>query len=333
MSLNINRRSFTRVAASLPFAGLSQFASAQAAFPIRPIKCLVPFPAGGTLELIGRHVGQRVQAQLGQPLVFENKPGAAGQLAASIAARAPADGYNLLLGNDPAFSIIPALGTTMQFNPETDFAPVSLLCQASLALVTASDFPAKNLQELLIYAKANPGKIAYASAGIGSQHHIAMERFMGKVGIDMIHIPYQGIAPAFNSLLAGDTKILFAALTLPLPHIATGKVKALAVTGAQRHPLLPAVPTFMEQGIADYVISAWFGMFAPAATPTPIVKHMSSVVWAAVSSKDFIDNVLLKIGFELNTAITPERFAAFLREDRQRWKESVAQIDPKKLVQ
>ncbi len=306
--------------------------SAQGGYPNRPVRCLVPFPAGGSIELIGRHVGQRIQSGLGQPLVYENRPGAAGQLAAAAAARSPADGYTLLLSNDSPFSIIPALGTPMQFNPDTDLAPISLLAQASLALVAAAGFPANNLQELVAYLKANAGKIPYASAGIGSQHHIAMERFMGRVGVDAIHVPYQGIAPAFNSLLAGDTKILFAALTLPLPHIASGKVKALAVSGAQRHALLPNVPTFGEQGIADYNVTAWFGMFAPAATPTDITKRLSGAVWDAVSTKDF-GEVLHKIGFEIDTGITPEKFPAFLREDRRRWKEAIAQIDPKKLAQ
>lgn len=326
----LRRRVLAAVAGALGASALPVMA--QGAYPNKPVRCLVPFPAGGTIELIGRHVGQRLQASLGQPLVFENRAGAAGQLAAAAAARSAPDGYTVLLSNDSPFSILPALGTPMQFNPDTDFASISLLAQASLALVTAASFPANNLQELVAYVKANPGKIPYASAGIGSQHHIAMERFMGRTGMDMIHVPYQGIAPAFNSLLAGDTKVMFAALTLPLPHIASGKVKALAVSGAQHHALLPNVPTFGEQGIADYNVTAWFGMFAPAATPPDITKKLSAAVWDAVSTKDFAE-VLHKIGFELDTSVTPDRFQAFLREDRRKWKEAIAQIDPKKLAQ
>ena len=218
----------------------------------------------------------------------------------------------------------------MQFNPDNDFAPISLLAQASLVLVTSNDLPVNNLRELVAYIKTNPGKIPYASAGIGSQHHIGMERFMVMTGLDMVHIPYAGIAPAFNSLLAGETKMLFAALTLPLPHIATGKVKAFGVSGPQRHTLLPNVPTFIEQGFADFTVGAWFCLFAPAATPNDIVKRLQSVVWEAISSRDFIEKVLFKMGFELNTSISPEKFPTFLKEDRKKWSEVVAQINPLK---
>ncbi len=326
------RRRLLRVAAAAPIAsaGFSGGAPAQQGYPNRPIRAIVPVPAGGTLDLIGRQVGQRILPVLGQPLVIENRSGAAGQVGVAAAARSTADGYTLLLANDPPFSILPALGNPMQYNPDTDFAPLSLLCQASLVLVVAGDFPAANLREMVAYIRANPGKVPYASAGVGSQHHIAMERFIGLAGLDMIHVPFAGIAPAFNSLLSGETKLLFAALTLPLPHIATGKVKAIALSGARRHPLLPNVATFMELGYTDYLFSVWFGMFAPAATPPDIVKRLSGVIWEAVSSRDFIDNVLLKIGFDLDTAYSPERFPAFLREDRQRWKEAVARIDPAK---
>ena len=326
------RRRLLGMAAAAPLAsaGLSGGTFAQQGYPNRPIRAIVPVPAGGTLDLIGRQVGQRILPALGQPLVIENRSGAAGQVGVAAAARSPADGYTLLLANDPPFSILPALGNPMQYNPDTDFAPLSLLCQASLVLVVAGDFPAANLREMVAYIRANPGKVPYASAGVGSQHHIAMERFIGLAGLDMIHVPFAGIAPAFNSLLSGETKLLFAALTLPLPHIATGKVKAIALSGARRHPLLPNVATFMELGYTDYLFSVWFGMFAPAATPPDIVKRLSGVIWEAVSSRDFIDNVLLKIGFDLDTAYSPERFPAFLREDRQRWKEAVARIDPAK---
>ena len=326
------RRRLIGMAAAAPLAsaGLCGDALAQQAYPNRPIRAIVPVPAGGTLDLIGRQVGQRIQPVLGQPMVIENRSGAAGQVGVTAAARSPADGYTLLLANDPPFSILPALGNPLQFNPDNDFAPLSLLCQASLLLVVAGDFPAGNLREMVAYIRANPGKVPYASAGVGSQHHIGMERFMGLAGLDMIHVPYAGIAPAFNSLLAGETKLLFAALTLPLPHLATGKVKAIALSGARRHPLLPNVATFIELGYADYTVGAWFGMFAPAATPPDIVKRLSGVIWDAVSSRDFIDNVLLKIGFDLDTAVSPDRFSTFLREDRLRWKEAVARIDPAK---
>lgn len=326
-----SRRKLVALAAATPLAWcLPGPGLAQQGYPNRPIRAIVPVPAGGTLDLVGRQVGQRMQAVLGQPLVIENRSGASGQIGVAAVARAPADGYTLLLANDPPFSILPALGNPMQFNADTDFTPLSLLCQASLALVTSGDFPANNLREVVAHVRANPGKIPYASAGIGSQHHIGMERFMVITGMNMIHVPYAGIAPAFNSVLTGDTKILFAALTLPLQHLATGKVKVFAVSGAQRHALLPNVGTLIEHGYPDFTVGAWFGMFAPAATPADIVKRLTGVIWGAVSSKDFIENVLHKIGFELNTAWSPDRFPQFLREDRLRWRESIQMIDPAK---
>lgn len=328
---NERRRNLIRLGLAAPISllGVSNSFSQQI-YPNRPIRAIVPVPAGGTLDLIGRQLSQRIQPALGQSLVIENRSGAAGQVGVAAVARSIADGYTLLLANDPPFSILPALGNPMQFNPDNDFAPISLLAQASLVLVTSNDLPVNNLRELVAYIKTNPGKIPYASAGIGSQHHIGMERFMVMTGLDMVHIPYAGIAPAFNSLLAGETKMLFAALTLPLPHIATGKVKAFGVSGPQRHTLLPNVPTFIEQGFADFTVGAWFGLFAPAATPNDIVKRLQSVVWEAISSRDFIENVLFKMGFELNTSISPEKFPTFLKEDRKKWSEVVAQINPLK---
>jgi tripartite-type tricarboxylate transporter receptor subunit TctC len=269
---------------------------------------------------------------LGQPFVIENRPGASLTLGTQLVARAPADGYTLLLANDVPFSILPALSYPTQFDPDRDFVPLSLLTQVSLALIAGSAFPANTLQEFIAYVKANPGKVTYGTGGVGSQHHVAMERLMARTGMDMLHVPYQGITPAFKGLLAGETQVMLAAIALPAQHLKSGRLKALAFTGPQRHPHLPNVPTIRESGFPDYVISAWFGMFAPAGTPAEVTRKLSSSIWEVASSNEFTETVLLPAGFDPHPSVAPDQFAAFIREDRRRWKESIAKVDPKRLV-
>jgi tripartite-type tricarboxylate transporter receptor subunit TctC len=328
----LRRREVIGLAAALPFTLAALSAAAQGAWPNRPIKVVIPVPAGSAFDAVVRPLGQRLQPTLGQPFIFDNKPGASLMLGTTFVARSAPDGYTLLLANDTPFSILPALNTQMQFDPDRDFVPLGMLSQASLALIAGSAFPANTLQELVGYVKANPGKVSYGSGGVGGQHHIAMERLMARLGLDMLHVPFQGIGPAFNSLLAGDTQVMLAAIALPAQHIRSGRLKALAFTGAQRHPNLANVPTFVEAGIPDFVISAWFGLFAPTGTPAEITRKLSASIWEVVASREFTDSVLLPAGFDPHPSVSPEQFPAFLREDRRRWRESVARIDPKKLV-
>ncbi len=333
-----SRRTVLRAAAAAPWAlpglmaGAGSAAHAQGAYPNRPIKVVIPVPAGSAFDAVIRPLGQRLQPTLGQPFVIENRPGASLTLGTQLVARAPADGYTLLLANDVPFSILPALNFPMQFDPDRDFVPLSLLTQVSLALIASSNFPANTLAEFIAYVKANPGKVTYGTGGVGSQHHVAMERLMARMGMSMLHVPYQGIAPAFSGLLAGDTHVMLAAIALPAQHLKSGRLKAIAFTGEQRHPNLPDTPTFKESGFADYVISAWFGTFAPAGTPPDITRKLASGMWDIASSKEFTDAVLLPAGFDPMPSISPEQFPAFIREDRRRWRESIAKIDPKRLV-
>lgn len=327
----LSRRSALGLAASA-LAGIAAPVHAQGTYPNRPVRVVIPVPAGSAFDAVIRPLGLRTQPVLGQPFLIDNKPGASLMLGTQFVARAAADGYTLLLANDVPFSILPALSMPMQFDPDRDFVPLSLLTQVSLALITNANFPANTLQEFIAYAKANPGKLSYGTGGVGGQHHVAMERLMARTGIDMLHVPYQGIAPAFNAFLAGDTNVMLAAIALPREHIKSGRLKALAFTGAQRHPNLANVPTFRESGFPDYVISAWFGMFAPSGTPMEITKRLSTTIWEAASTKEFTDSVLLPAGFDPYPSVPPEQFAAFIREDRRKWRESVAMINPKKLL-
>jgi tripartite-type tricarboxylate transporter receptor subunit TctC len=222
----------------------------------------------------------------------------------------------------------------LSYDPVKDLAPVTNVVTAQQLLLVNKSVPAKAFTELAAYSRANPNKLNYGSFGVGGDSHLVIEWMKAKSDAKMTHVPFGGAAPALVAFDGGDIQVLYLVATPPIVEkVKSGQANGMLVSGKKRNPNLPQVPSFLEAGLPVQEFETWFGMFAPAATPTAIVKHMSSVVWAAVSSKDFIDNVLLKIGFELNSAITPERFAAFLREDRQRWKESVAQIDPKKLVQ
>ncbi|MES2184840.1 MAG: tripartite tricarboxylate transporter substrate binding protein [Pseudomonadota bacterium] len=326
------RRAIALAAGALTGGSAAAPAVAQGTYPNRPIRLVLPVPPGSAMDTIIRPLGQRVQPLLGQPFILDNKPGAAEILGSQLVAHAPADGYTLLMANDVPFSIMPALGTPMPFDPDRDFVPLTMLAQVSLLLLTGKDFPATNLAEFIAYVKAHPGKLSYGTGGIGSPHHVAMERLMARTGMDMLHVPYQGIPPAFNSLLSGDTDVMLVAITVANEHIRAGRVKALAFTAAQRHPKAPTVPTFKESGYPDYVVGALFGMFAPGNTPPEITRRLSSVLWEAVSSDEFTDNVLVPGGFDPHPSVTPGQFPAFIRDERRKWRDSLARIDPRKFI-
>ena len=333
--ISASRRAALRYALGGAVAGIAPAAWGQspapAAWPNRPIRVVIPVPAGSAFDTVIRPLGQRLLPVLGQPFVIDNKPGASMTMGTINVANSPPDGYSLLLANDTPFSILPALGMQTQYDPDRDFAPLGVIAQTSLMLIAGTGFPANTLQEFLAYVKANPGKVTYATGGVGTQHHIAMETLSVRHGLDMLHVPYQGIGPAFTGLLAGSTQVMLAAIALPAQHIKSGRLKAIAWTGARRHPNLPDLPTFAEAGVADFVCGAWFGLFAPAATPPEITRKLAAMVWNVVSSKEYTDNVLLPAGFDPSPSTPPEQFGAFLRDDRRKWRDWVQRIDPKKL--
>jgi tripartite-type tricarboxylate transporter receptor subunit TctC len=327
-----SRRHWLAMAGAAPFALRALPALAQSDYPNKPIKFIVPFAPGGSLEVMGRHIGTKLQAKMGQAIVFENRPGANSQLGTGVAARLPADGYNLLMGADSGLSISPILNKALAYHPERDFAPLSILCQISLLLIANASFGPSTLPELIAYAKANPGKVAYSTPGVGSQHHIMFEALGTRLGLELLHVPYQGIAPSVNALLAGEVNIMMAALAQPLPHVRSGRLKTIAFGGNARHPLLPNVPTFAEAGVAGFEARSWFGAFAPAGTPRDIVQKLSANIWDIVASKEFSETFLIPQGYDPVNTVTPEQFPAFLREDRKKWEAAIAQINPKRLA-
>lgn len=328
-----SRREWLRLAAAAPWIlGAAPSRAQQGDYPNKPIKFIVPFAAGGSLEVLGRHIAGRLQSKLGQAIVFENRPGANSTIGTTMAARASADGYTLLMGADSGISTSPILNKSLPYNPERDLVPLSILCQLSFLLIANSNFGPGTLQEVIAYARANPGKVTYSTPGVGSQHHIKFEALSALLAIDMLHVPYQGIAPAVNAVLVGDVNIMMAALALPLPHVRSGRIKALAFASNSRHPLLPGVPTFTEAGVANFEARAWFGSFAPTGTPKDIVQTLSNSLWESVSSKEFSETFLIPQGYDPVNTVAPAQFAAFLREDRKKWESAIAQVDPKRLA-
>jgi len=306
------------VALGLGAAGIKSVRAQTADFPNRVIKFVLPFPAGGTLDALGRQVGNRLAPRLGQPIIIESRPGANSQIGAAFVAKAPADGYTLLLGTDASMSVAPALSKSLPYDPRRDFAPVSLLAHASLMLAAHPSIGVSSLADLIAQAKAQPGKLSYASLGIGSLAHITTEALAQRTGMELLHVPYQGIAPAMTALLAGEIKLLFAAITLPLPHIRSGRVRGIALAGPARSPLLPEMPTFAEVGLTDFESRGWFGVLAPRGTPEPIIRTLGREIWSVVSSPEFVETFVKVQGFEATTT-PPEQFEAFLRRDQEKW--------------
>src|SRR5438552_13835540 len=244
-------------------------ASAQT-YPTRPIRLVVPFPAGGTTDILAREVGQRLSMTLGQPVVIDNRPGAAGNIGADLVAKSAPDGYTLLMGTVGTHAINASLYAKMPYDHVKDFAPIILVAGVPNVLVVNPSLPVNSVQELIAYAKANPGKLNFASSGPGTSIHLSGELFKVMAGVQMTHVPYKGSAPALQDLLGGQVQLMFDNLPPSLPHIKAGKLRALAVTSVARSPALPDVPTIAESGLPGFEASSWFGILVPAGTPSAI---------------------------------------------------------------
>ena len=258
-------------------------ALAQSAYPSKPIKVIVPFPPGGTTDTLMRIVAPRLQQALGQPVVIENKGGAAATLGADLVAKSPGDGYTLLVGA-AHHTIAQSVFAKLPYQFGNDFAPISSLALVpNVVVVNAAAVPAKSAKELIALTKASPDKYSYASAGPGSVHHLLGEMFKLETGAQLLHIPYKGSGPAVADLLGGQVAVMFDTVTSALPHIKSGKTRALAVTTAKRSTALPDVPTLAEAGVPNIDVGTWFGLFAPASTPAPIVARLNKEVIAVLN--------------------------------------------------
>ena len=306
------------VAAALPAVE----ALAQSAYPARAIRMIAPFPAGGGYDFMARNIGQRLHEAWGQPVVVENRAGANGNIGSDIVAKAPPDGYTLLLGGIGPQALSVALYPKMPYDPLKDFEPVSLVAAQPNLLVVHPSVPVKSVKELLALAKSRPGEITFGSPSNGSGQHFGLEQLKLLTGVNMVHVPYKGAAPLHTALLAGEVSVGFNIIQLPLPHVKTGKLRALATASAKRARGLPEVPTFAELGYADFEVDSRYGLVAPAATPREIVAKLSAGVVKAAQSADLKERYA-GLGLEPISS-TPEQFAEYMRKEITRWAKVVA---------
>ena len=285
-------------------------------YPSKPIRLIVPFAAGGGNDNIARLVGKRVSDSLGQPLVIDNRPGAGGVLGAELAAKAAPDGYTLFLGGVGSHALNPNLIEKLPYDPIKDFAPVELLAQAPLILVVHPSVPARDIAEFVAYARRNPGKLNFASNGNGTSAQLAAVMFESMARVDMVHVPYKGLAPALADLLSGQVQLMFSSVVAILPHVRVGKLRALAVTGTKRMASLPELPTVAESGFPGYEASSWYGILAPAGTPRGIVTKLNAELAKALAQPE-VRNSLLAEGAEPMGG-SPEAFAAHIRSEKER---------------
>ena len=292
------------------FAGSSL---AQTVYPAKAIRYVVPCPAGGPLDIVARAIGQELNKSWGQAVVIDNRPGAGGNIGADLVAKAPADGYTILMGAVSTHAINVTLYNKLPYDPIRDFAPVTLITSVPNVLVVHPSVPANNVKELIALAKSRPGQLNFASGSTGSAGHLAGELFNSMAGVRMTHIPYKGAAPAVVDLMAGHVSLMFDNMSSALPNIKATRVRALAVTTLKRSPLLPQLPTISDAGLRGFDIATWFGIFAPAGTPPDIVARLNSEIVRILHTPEMKERLAL-LGAE-PIGNKPDEFAAFVRAE------------------
>lgn len=315
-------RSFVRavsmLAAVVASAALPHFAFAQtAAWPTKPVRIVVPFPAGGTTDVVARLLGQRLQETWGQTVIVDNKTGAGGNIGALEVTKAANDGYTLLMASGSIVTVNPHIYAKMPFDAAKDLVPITNVAQGPMVIVVSPNLPVKNVTELIALAKAKPGAMNFGSAGVGSQVHMAGENFLFTAGIEMKHVPYKGESLALTDVAGGSVEMLPGNLAAMLPFIKAGKVKALGVTSAERSPAAPDIPTVSEAGLPGFVNVGWFGLLAPAGTPKDVIDKVQRDS-AAILAKDDTKQRLLAVGMT-PVANTPSQFADAIRNETASW--------------
>ncbi|OGA11378.1 MAG: LacI family transcriptional regulator [Betaproteobacteria bacterium RIFCSPLOWO2_02_FULL_65_20] len=299
-------------------------------YPTKPVHMVVPYPAGGYYDLLARVIGAKLGETWGQPVVVENRVGANGMVGTDFVAKGAADGYTILMGGIGPFGISPSLYRKMAYDPVRDFAPVIHVASAPNVLVVHPSVTANSVKELIALALANPGKLTFSSAGSGSSQHLSGEMMKTMAGVNMTHVPYKGSAPSVTAVLGGQVSLLFGTMADVMAHIRAGKVRALAVTSAKRIPALPEVPTMVEAGIPGYEATAWFGVFAPAATPGDIVVKLNRDIARILEMPDVLARISLQGSAEIIGG-SPEQYGSFVRAEIAKWakvvKDSGAKVD------
>ena len=297
-------------------AGLVPLSANAQPWPSKPVKLVVPFPPGGGNDVFARELALELQKKFGQPFIVENKPGASGNIGIEAVAKSPPDGYTILVVSNTLVTN-PGLSSQVPYDVYKDFVPISLAASLPVALIVADGVPAKNLQELIAYAKANPGKLTYGSAGVGAPHHLTTEYFNSRAGITMLHVPFKGQGQIVPELLAGRVDLAFLAISSVTQHLKTGKVRGIAVAGKERTAIAPELPTLAEAGMPGVSVEWWLGVLAPAGTPADIVNKLNEAIVALCRSPEFKAK-LQGQGIE-TIGTTPDAFAAALREEVPRW--------------
>jgi len=286
-------------------------------YPVKPIRFVIPFAAAGANDIIGRMVGGKLGEVLGQQMIMDNRGGAGGLIGLEIVAKSPPDGYTLVLGNIATLAVNPTLYPKLPYDPVRDFQPVSLGAKSQQVLVIHPSLPAKSVKELIALARAKPGALIYASGGNGSGAHLTAEYFKLLTKTDMVHVPYKGLGPAYVDILAGQISVIFGGVTGVGPHIRSGRVRALGVSGAARVPAFPDIPTIAEAGVKGYDVTLWYGVLAPTGTPAAVVQRLHAGMTSALQSADLKER-LYNSGAEpaLNE---PEAFRAYIKAEIDRW--------------
>jgi tripartite-type tricarboxylate transporter receptor subunit TctC len=317
------------LAAALITVSLAPSLALAQAYPAKPIRLVVPFPPGGSLDVIARAIGQKLSEAWGQPVVIDNRPGAGGNIGADLVAKSTPDGYTILEGALSTHAVNVSLYSRMPYDPIKDFAPITLVAVTPNVLVLNPSVPANSVKELIAYAKANPGKLSFGSGSNGSAGHLAGELFKSDAGVDMVHVPYKGGAPAMQDLLGGQIQLMFDNLANSMQQVRAGKLKALAVTTAHRSSLVPDLPTLSEAGVPGFDIYTWWGFMAPAGTPREIIAKWNTEVTRILNTPE------MKAFFAQQGAEpapdTPEQFAALIKSEIPKYakivKDSGAKVD------
>lgn len=324
----LSRRTLVTTAAFVLALGASS-AFAQAAWPAKPIRLVIPFPAGGSTDIVGRLIAEKLSQSLGQPVVVDNRGGAGGTTGSDVVAKAAPDGYTLLMGTSSTHAIAPALYPKLPYDVARDFAPITLLGTATILMVVHPSVPAKSVTEFVALAKSKPGQLMFGSTGNGSVSHLTAEHFKTASGIDMQHVPYKGDTPMTLDLVAGRLHVAFGTAVAFLPQVQAGKLNALAVTDAKPSPVAPQLPTVAASGLAGFEALQWFGLLAPAGTPKDILTRLHSEVAKALQLPE-VQERLQGLGMQI-VGGSPDQFGSFMRSESVKWgrivRDSGAKVD------
>jgi tripartite-type tricarboxylate transporter receptor subunit TctC len=300
----------------LAFAFLVGTAHAQEPYPSKPLRLILPFPPGGGTDILGRLLAERLAANLGQPVVTENRGGAGGNVGAEAAARSAPDGYTIVLVA-PSLAISPTLYSKLNYDPLKDFAPIALVASVPNVMITHPSVPANNLQEFIALAKSKPGGMNFGSGGSGTSNHLAGELLNLTAGIKLVHVPYKGVNLAMNGVLAGEVHLAFIGIPVPAPHIKAGRLRALAVLARERSPIVPDVPTAAEAGLGNFDVTTWYGILAPAGTPRPIVLRLNAELVKVMRDAEMKERLATMATDPLTS--TPEEFGAYIQAEIAKW--------------